>query len=203
MTSQPYRAPRQRTRLLGLAGLLAVVGVVGACGSDESSGSSESTAASSATVAVEKPWSRTTPSGATTGAAYMLLESAGGDRLIGASVAPDIAAKVELHETVAAGGDGTTASSPDTMHDAVGSSAEGSMGSAEMGDDSMGGMTMRPVEGIDLPAGQQVQLEPGGYHVMLLDLAAPLAAGSTYQLTLQFEHGGTVKVDVPVQDSAP
>ena len=48
-------------------------------------------------------------------------------------------------------------------------------------------MHMRAVQGLDLPAGKAVELKPGGYHVMLLDLKAPLAAGSTVDLNLVVE----------------
>ena len=39
-------------------------------------------------------------------------------------------------------------------------------------------MKMRALPGLDLPAGQAVELKPGGYHVMLMDLKAPLAKGA-------------------------
>ncbi|MCU0274542.1 MAG: copper chaperone PCu(A)C, partial [Acidimicrobiales bacterium] len=64
-------------------------------------------------------------------------------------------------------------------------------------------MTMRPVDGIDLPAGEAVALEPGGLHVMLLDLPAPLEIGQTYELTLTFEQAGEQTVTVEVREEAP
>ncbi len=48
-------------------------------------------------------------------------------------------------------------------------------------------MKMRPVTGVDLPAGQKVELKPGGYHVMLMDLKKPITAGEQVPLTLVFE----------------
>ena len=48
-------------------------------------------------------------------------------------------------------------------------------------------MRMRAIPSLSLPAGKPVQLKPGGYHVMLLDLKAPLKVGSTVPLTLQLE----------------
>ncbi|WP_312564629.1 copper chaperone PCu(A)C [Diaphorobacter sp.] len=48
-------------------------------------------------------------------------------------------------------------------------------------------MKMRPLPALDLPAGQAVELKPGGYHIMLLDLKQPVAQGSTVPLTLVFE----------------
>ena len=47
-----------------------------------------------------------------------------------------------------------------------------------------GVMHMHAVPGIDLPAGQAVELKPGGYHVMLMDLKRPLKAGERIELTL-------------------
>ena len=48
-------------------------------------------------------------------------------------------------------------------------------------------MKMRAIAGLDLPAGQAVELQPGGYHVMLMDLKAPLAQGTQVPLTLVFQ----------------
>ena len=45
-------------------------------------------------------------------------------------------------------------------------------------------MTMRAVDAIALPAGKTVELKPGGYHVMLIDLVKPLGAGDTVPVTL-------------------
>lgn len=60
-------------------------------------------------------------------------------------------------------------------------------------------MRMRQVEGIDLPAGATVKLEPGGLHLMFMGLKAPLTAGSRVPLTLRFEKAGEVRVDVAVE----
>ena len=62
-----------------------------------------------------------------------------------------------------------------------------------------GVMSMKEVEGgIEIPAGGTIQLEPGGNHVMLMGLKAPLVEGETLPLTLVFEKAGKVDVDVPV-----
>ena len=54
-----------------------------------------------------------------------------------------------------------------------------------------GVMKMRPVEGgIDLPAGKTIHLAPGGYHVMLIGLNAPLTADSNFEITLVFQNAG-------------
>ena len=68
-------------------------------------------------------------------------------------------------------------------------------------------MKMRALPGLDLPAGQTVDLKPGGYHVMLMDLKAPLAKGSSVPLTLVFRDAKGVEhpqqVQLPVATSAP
>lgn len=48
-------------------------------------------------------------------------------------------------------------------------------------------MRMRAVSVLPLPAGQTVELKPGGYHVMLMDLKGPVKAGDAVPLTLVFE----------------
>jgi copper(I)-binding protein len=60
-------------------------------------------------------------------------------------------------------------------------------------------MRMRPVAALDIPAGGKATLAPGGYHVMLSDLHAPLVAGATVPLTLKFEKAGTIDVTVDVE----
>ena len=54
---------------------------------------------------------------------------------------------------------------------------------------------------LDLPAGEPVKLEPGGRHLMLLDLTAPLPAGTTVTVTLHFAAAGTVELEMPVVDA--
>lgn len=58
---------------------------------------------------------------------------------------------------------------------------------------------MREVPAIDLPAGATVALKPGGYHVMLLGLKAPLKTGETFPLRLRFERAGERDVQVKVE----
>ena len=65
-------------------------------------------------------------------------------------------------------------------------------------------MQMRALPaGLDLPAGKAVDLKPGGYHVMLMDLKAPLKAGDTVALTLVVEardgQKETLHVTAPVK----
>ncbi|MGQ0486685.1 MAG: copper chaperone PCu(A)C [Hyphomicrobiales bacterium] len=57
---------------------------------------------------------------------------------------------------------------------------------------------MQPVESLDLPAGAMVELKPGGLHVMMTGLRAPLVEGGSLTLHLTFEKAGEVEVKVPV-----
>lgn len=63
-------------------------------------------------------------------------------------------------------------------------------------------MRMREIDAIEIPAGGTVKLQPGGLHLMLIDLTAPLKQGETFPLTLSFEHAGAMTVQVPVQTPA-
>lgn len=59
-------------------------------------------------------------------------------------------------------------------------------------------------EGLPLPAGEAVSLKPGGNHVMLMGVTAPLKAGDTVSLTLTFEHAAPYGVRAVVgQPGAP
>lgn len=61
-------------------------------------------------------------------------------------------------------------------------------------------MKMRQLsEGLTIPPGGTVELKPGGYHVMFLDLREPLKEGQTVKGTLVFEKAGTVEVTYSVQ----
>ena len=57
---------------------------------------------------------------------------------------------------------------------------------------------MQPVESLDLPAGAMVELKPGGLHVMMTGLRAPLVEGGSFMLRLTFEKTGEIEVKVPV-----
>jgi copper(I)-binding protein len=59
-------------------------------------------------------------------------------------------------------------------------------------------MKMRAVPSIQIPAGKDVRLAPGGYHVMLMDLNHPLKRGDTLRLTLTFEKAGQITVTAPI-----
>lgn len=58
--------------------------------------------------------------------------------------------------------------------------------------------SMKHVEALDIPAGDTVVLEPGGYHIMLMGLTQPLNVGDMLPATLIFEHGGRVEIEFMV-----
>ena len=68
-------------------------------------------------------------------------------------------------------------------------------------------MRMRAVAGVDLPAGQTVELKPGGYHVMFMELKTALRKDSSIPLTLVFKDAKGVEskqeVSLPVLTMAP
>ena len=63
-------------------------------------------------------------------------------------------------------------------------------------------MKMHAIDALPLPAGKTVELKPGGYHIMLMDLKQPVAAGSAVPLTLVFDSGNGQRESVQVQASA-
>ena len=78
--------------------------------------------------------------------------------------------------------------------------AEG-VGKASLHETSMDGdiMRMRAIDGgIEIPARGRVRLSANGRHVMIQDLATPLAVGSTVRLKLRFERQGLVEIAAPV-----
>lgn len=62
-----------------------------------------------------------------------------------------------------------------------------------------GVMTMRAEQGgIEVPSGGTVRLEPGGMHLMFMDVTKPFAAGDAVPLTLHLEKAGDVKAELPI-----
>ena len=63
-----------------------------------------------------------------------------------------------------------------------------------------GVMTMRPLDGgLTIDPGKTVKLAPGGYHLMMFDLKAPLKQGDKVPVTLEFEKAGKVTVTLDVE----
>ena len=89
-------------------------------------------------------------------------------------------------------------SAPDKL---IGASAEVA-GKVELHEMTVnnGVMKMRPVEGgLTIDPGKTVKLEPGGLHLMMMDLKSPLKQGDRMPVTLQFEKAGKVAVTLDVQ----
>jgi copper(I)-binding protein len=63
-------------------------------------------------------------------------------------------------------------------------------------------MTALP-NGLELPAGKTIELKPGGYHIMLMDLKSPVTIDSTVPITLTFQnaagHQSTMELKLPVK----
>lgn len=175
------RAVGARRLVVGTACVALLLAAAG-CGSDEDGAASSDV--DELTIADAR--ARTTPAQATTGVVYVDLTSPVDDSLVSASVEPNIAGGVELHETMSMDGDGGGHHGGDDESTAT--------------VDPSAPMTMEPVERIDLPADETVSLEPGGLHAMLIDLAGPLTAGQTFTLTLTFAEAGAREVTVEVRD---
>lgn len=82
-------------------------------------------------------------------------------------------------------------------------------GTAEVHEMKMEGdvMRMRAIAALELPAGKAVELKPGGHHIMLMDLKAPLKPGTQVPVTLLLRDakGETrrLELSVPVLTAAP
>jgi periplasmic copper chaperone A len=63
-----------------------------------------------------------------------------------------------------------------------------------------GGMKMmRPVAKMDIAAGSETRLQPGGLHIMLIGLKQPLTEGAQVSITLVFEDGSQKSISAPVR----
>lgn len=161
--------------------VLAVASMLMATGCGEKKNTAEPRAKG---VTITDPWARVTTPHQEMGAAYMTISSTGGDTLLKAKVPTSLADHAELHKAVMAGKD-----------DAAG----GGMG-ADMDSPHGGKMTMKLVHSIAVPAGGSIALKPGGFHVMLIDLKKPIAAGDEIKLTLTFAKAGEIQVIAVAKD---
>lgn len=62
-----------------------------------------------------------------------------------------------------------------------------------------GVMKMRRLEAVEVAPGEPTVFQPGGLHVMLMGLKAPLTEGETFPLTLNFEKAGAVEITVKIE----
>lgn len=190
-TSHPHTAPRRRRRTRATVAIAAAAALaLAACGGDDAD--PDDPAPSGSVIEVTDAWARPSPMVATAGAVYMLITNRGDqdDALLAVSIADDVAGKVELHESRAV-----------EPGEATGDMAGGDMGTTDSTMAPM--MEMVPVDRIEVPAGGTVSLQPGGYHVMLLDLVSPLDEGDQLELTLTFDVAGEVVVGAVVGNGAP
>ena len=182
--------PRFLSRPMALAALVLIFGSALVATSCSSSGSSSSTFKSK-NIVVSNVWARESAGAADNGAVYLTIENTSGtvDKLFSASVPQTFAKSASIHEMVMA--DGTTAT---TM-------AMEPASSTTMGSDSTAMMSMKEVASVAIPANGSVTFEPGGYHIMLTGLAAPLKAGQKFDINLGFLNGGVIKVTATVKAS--
>lgn len=66
-----------------------------------------------------------------------------------------------------------------------------------------GMMKMRQTPQIELPANAEVMLKPGGLHIMLIDLTAPLSTDTPVAVTIKFEDGSEKTLELPVKSMKP
>lgn len=65
--------------------------------------------------------------------------------------------------------------------------------------DNSGTMSMHPLQEIELPSGQSVELKPGGLHVMLIDLQRDLKVNEEIKVTLNFKNSASTTLTAPVK----
>ncbi|PYE17485.1 hypothetical protein DFR67_106188 [Williamsia limnetica] len=83
----------------------------------------------------------------------------------------------------------------------VSSPASGFMEIHEMATSDTGGMVMREKDGgLVIPAKGSHSLDPGGDHLMFMDITAPVTAGQTVDITLTFDDGSTKDIEAQVRD---
>lgn len=182
--------PRLLSRPMALVALTLIAGLALVASACSSSGSSSSTFTSK-NIVVSNVWARESAGSTDTGAVYLTIEnnSATVDKLFSASVPQSFAKSASIHEMVMA--DGTTAT---TMAMEPASPTTTSSDSSSM-------MSMKEVASVAIPANGSVTFEPGGYHIMLTGLAAPLKAGQKFDINLGFLNGGVMKVTATVKAS--
>jgi len=200
---------RYRNRTVrGVAAVGAVLlagGTLVACGSDDD-GDAESGQEDASEVSISDPWARSGTAGGNT-AVYM--EITGGteqSELVAVSVPTDVAAEAQVHETIGAGGMADEEGSEGEMSDGdnSGDDSDDMSGDGMDGDDAGTGdgmMSMQEVSAIAIPAGETIALEPGGFHIMLLELTSDLATGDSVEVTLSFENGYEETVTAEVRDA--
>ena len=132
------------------------------------------------------------------------------DQLLGGAVDASVAGAVEVHETFDAEGMDATdmdhgdmdagEMDPGDMDPGDMDAGEMDPGDMEQTPEGFAMMGMREIDALIIPAGETVELVPGGFHLMLIDLAEDLVPGATFDLTLTFADAGEVTVNVEVRE---
>lgn len=165
----------KKSKITGfMLAIVASAWLFASCGSDEST--------SSSAPDITNVWARTSPKETSLGAVYMSIASQNGDELTDVSVDPSIAAMAQIHEMAMATADTSMPMSTDAP---------------------AGEMVMQEVDSVVIDAGGSVDFQPGGYHIMLIDLAQPLELGTKFDVTLTFAKAGKITVTAEVRDEAP
>lgn len=177
-----------------LSALLVVLALAAGCGTDDTDTATSTTAATtsvpaSATPTVTDVWARPALEGGNTAIYLSIHGGKAADELRSVTGPADFAESIEIHESVVADDHDT-----DDAHDAPGDGHGSTM--------APGGQmrTMRPVDAIAVPAGGDVALEPGGYHVMVTGLHAELSVGDRVPVTLHFADAGEVQATASVRE---
>lgn len=181
------QTPSRSFAILMLAFIASVAALASAC---SSSGSASSTFKGNGIV-VSDVWARESAGSAETAAVYFKVENTSStvDKLFSASVPQTFAKSASIHEMVMAGGSTST------------SMMMGGGSSSTMANDSSSMMSMKEVASVTIPANGTVDFEPGGYHVMLEGLTAPLSSGQKFDVNLGFLNGGVIKITATVRAS--
>jgi copper(I)-binding protein len=104
--------------------------------------------------------------------------------------------------TAKAGGGFVTITNKGTTPDRLIEARSTTSAKAEIHEMKMDGNVMRMREldkGLEIPPGATVELKPGGYHIMFMELKAPFAKDTKVPVTLVFEKAGNIDIELPVQ----
>jgi copper(I)-binding protein len=133
------------------------------------------TACGPRTLEAKDGWARPTAAGGTA-AVYLQLRNGTAEDLVLIGASSDVARVIEMHHSMAMDEmEGMSATEPDTDV-----------------------MTMMPVAELTLEAGETIVFEPGGYHLMLIDLQQELITDEIFFVTLHFSNSPDLQVEVQV-----
>ncbi|GIW20528.1 MAG: hypothetical protein KatS3mg065_0824 [Chloroflexota bacterium] len=146
-------------------------------------------------ISVRDPWIRLTDPSRPLGGFMTIVNAGPTDDAVIAAESPAFGS-IELHETAPM----ASGESPTPVDHGMASpmpSDHGMMSPTPSG--SGMAMTMRPVAEIPIPAGGEQVLQPGGYHLMLMDPKGSLTVGDSVELTLRFKSGRSLTLEVPLR----